>query len=76
MHPARRNIVISLLSTYALYLISSLIFLDPAHMFTSFLQYLLFSPSMTNVVMVYAFSNIQDVVRGRLHPEWSSGNFR
>ncbi|POY74474.1 hypothetical protein BMF94_2473 [Rhodotorula taiwanensis] len=59
-----RNIVISLLSTYALYLISSLIFFDPAHMFTSFFQYLLFSPAMTNVVNVYAFSNINDVTWG------------
>lgn len=49
-----RNIVISLLSTYALYLISSLIFFDPAHMVTSFFQYLLFSPAMTNCIMVYA----------------------
>lgn len=59
-----RNIVISLLSTYALYLISSLIFFDPAHMITSFFQYLLFSPAMTNCIMVYAFSNLQDVTWG------------
>ncbi|GAA5977405.1 hypothetical protein JCM10908_004966 [Rhodotorula pacifica] len=55
-----RNIVISLLSTYVLYLVSSLIFFDPAHMITSFLQYLLLSPSMTNVINVYAFGNIND----------------
>jgi len=68
----RRNIVISLLSTYALYLVSSLIFFDvrparlsareaaeltrgdpqPAHMFTSFIQYLLLSPSFTNILNV------------------------
>lgn len=44
--------MISLLSTYALYLISSLVFFDPAHMITSFFQYLLFSPTMTNAIMV------------------------
>ncbi|KAM0750978.1 hypothetical protein T439DRAFT_300931 [Meredithblackwellia eburnea MCA 4105] len=59
-----RNIVISLLSTYGLYLFASLIFLEPAHMFTSFIQYLLLAPSFTNVINVYAFCNVQDVTWG------------
>ncbi|KAI5479453.1 chitin synthase, glycosyltransferase family 2 protein [Pseudohyphozyma bogoriensis] len=59
-----RNIVISLLSTYGLYLIGSLLFLDPSHMFTSFLQYLLLAPSWTNIINVYAFCNVQDVTWG------------
>lgn len=42
-NPIFRNIVISLVSTYGLYFISSLIFFDPAHMVTSFVQYLLVS---------------------------------
>ncbi|GAA5928047.1 hypothetical protein JCM3775_002798 [Rhodotorula graminis] len=68
-----RNIVISLLSTYALYLISSLIFFDPAHMFTSFAQYMLLSPAFTNIINVYAFCNIQDVSWGN-RPEEKPSN--
>ncbi|BGP49869.1 Chitin synthase 4 [Rhodotorula kratochvilovae] len=68
-----RNIVISLLSTYALYLISSLIFFDPAHMFTSFLQYLLLSPAFTNILNVYAFANVNDVTWGN-RPEEKVSN--
>lgn len=59
-----RNIVLSLLSTYGLYLLASLIFLDPAHMFTSFLQYLALAPSYINVINVYSFCNVQDVTWG------------
>lgn len=83
--------MLSLLATYGLYLISSIIFFDvrptpspshsanesqPAHMFTSFLQYMLvrlplargdadgrsqLAPSYINVINVYAFCNVQDV---------------
>ncbi|BGP01634.1 Chitin synthase 4 [Rhodotorula toruloides] len=68
-----RNICISLLSTYVLYLVSSIIFFDPSHMFTSFLQYLLLSPSFTNVINVYAFCNVQDVTWGN-RPEEKASN--
>jgi len=91
-----RNIVISLLSTYGLYLIASLIFFDvstrslhvgapdlslpclsscfqPAHMFTSFIQYLLLAPSYINVINVYAFCNVQDVTWGN-RPEEKPSN--
>lgn len=59
-----RNIIISICSTYALYLVSSLLFLDPWHMFTSFLQYIFLAPSYTNVLNVYAFCNTHDVSWG------------
>ncbi|KAL9548850.1 Chitin synthase, class 1 [Mucor bainieri] len=59
-----RNIIISLCSTYVLYLVSSALFLDPWHMFTSFLQYILLAPSYTNVLNVYAFCNTHDVSWG------------
>jgi len=36
-----RDIVISLASVYGSYFLASFLFLDPAHMFTSFLQYML-----------------------------------
>lgn len=59
-----RNIVISLCATYAMYFVSSLMFLDPWHMFTSFMQYILLSPSYTNVLNIYAFCNTHDVSWG------------
>ncbi|GAA5981861.1 hypothetical protein JCM11641_001922 [Rhodosporidiobolus odoratus] len=67
------TVVVSLLSTYGLYLLSSIIFLDPAHMITSFVQYLLLAPSFTNVINVYAFCNVQDVTWGN-RPEEKVSN--
>lgn len=58
------NIVVSVCSTYVLYLVSSVLFFDPWHMFTSFLQYTLLSPSYTNILNVYAFCNTHDVSWG------------
>ena len=59
-----RNIAISLLSTYVMYFVSSFLFLDPWHMFTSFVQYIFLSPSYTNVLNIYAFCNTHDVSWG------------
>lgn len=59
-----RNIIISLCSTWILYGVSSALFLDPWHMFTSFLQYLFLAPSYINVLNVYAFCNTHDVSWG------------
>ncbi|KZT69531.1 glycosyltransferase family 2 protein [Daedalea quercina L-15889] len=59
-----RDIVISLLSTYGLYVIASLIHFEPWHMITSFLQYLLLAPSYIAVLNVYAFANVHDVSWG------------
>ncbi|KAJ3213190.1 Chitin synthase, class 1 [Clydaea vesicula] len=52
------GLLISIFSTYGVYLLSSLIYGEPYHMFTSFVQYLLFLPSFTNILMVYAFCNL------------------
>ncbi|KAI8922159.1 chitin synthase-domain-containing protein [Powellomyces hirtus] len=62
--PAFRDIIISLGSTYGLYLISSLLHLDPWHCITSMLQYLLLLPVYINVFMVYAFCNLHDISWG------------
>lgn len=62
--PIFRTIILSLLATYGLYLVSSLMFLDPWHMFTSFLQYSLMAISFTNILNVYAFCNTHDVSWG------------
>lgn len=59
--PGFRNIIISLGATYGLYLVSSFLYLEPWHMFTSFFQYLLLLPSYINILNIYAFCNIHDV---------------
>ncbi|KAI0783497.1 glycosyltransferase family 2 protein [Abortiporus biennis] len=59
-----RNIVVSLLATLGLYILASLIFFEPWHMITSFIQYLLLAPSYINVLNVYAFANVHDVSWG------------
>ncbi|KAF3085705.1 Chitin synthase, class 1 [Orbilia oligospora] len=59
-----RDLLISLCSTYVIYFVSSFLFWEPWHMFTSFLQYLLLSPSYVNVLNVYAFCNTHDISWG------------
>lgn len=59
-----RDIVLSLLSTFGLYLLASLVHFEPWHMITSFLQYLLLAPSYIAVLNVYAFANVHDVSWG------------
>ena len=61
---AFRDIVLALGSTYGLYFISSFLYFEPWHMFTSFIQYLFFLPSFTNILNVYAFCNLHDVSWG------------
>ncbi|GAB5593934.1 Chitin synthase [Umbelopsis nana] len=61
---AFRDIVVSVCATYALYLVSSLLFFDPWHMITSFPQYIFLMPSYINVLNVYAFCNTHDVSWG------------
>ncbi|GAA5864069.1 hypothetical protein JCM3774_006369 [Rhodotorula dairenensis] len=58
------QIVISLVSTYGCYLLSSLIALDPWHMVTSILQYLLLAPSYINLLNCFAFCNLHDLSWG------------
>ncbi|KAJ1971277.1 hypothetical protein H4R35_005361, partial [Dimargaris xerosporica] len=59
-----RDIVISIASTYGLYFVSSLLYFEPWHMFTSFIQYICLLPSFINILNVYAFCNIHDVSWG------------
>ncbi|CDK28471.1 unnamed protein product [Kuraishia capsulata CBS 1993] len=59
-----RDLVVATGSTYALYLIGSLLYLEPLHMLTCFVQYLLLSPTYINVLNVYAFCNIHDISWG------------
>lgn len=59
--PGLRNMVISLSSTYGIYLISSCLHRQPFHMITSFLPYLLLLPGYINILNIYAFCNTHDV---------------
>ncbi|KAF9195658.1 Chitin synthase, class 1, partial [Haplosporangium sp. Z 27] len=58
---AFRDITLSLISTYGLYIVMSVLYMDPWHMITSFIQYLLMMPSYINILNVYAFCNTHDV---------------
>jgi chitin synthase len=53
-----RNIVLSLVATLGLYFISSILFFEPWHMITSFLQYILLASSYINVLNVYAVGTL------------------
>lgn len=59
-----RDLVVATSSTYVLYFLASFLYLEPWHMFTSFIQYLLLSPAYVNVLNIYAFCNIDDVSWG------------
>lgn len=59
-----RDIAISLLGTYGLYFLSSFLYLEPYHMFTSFIQYMFLLPSYVNILMMYAMCNLHDVTWG------------
>ncbi|SNX81787.1 Chitin synthase 4 [Melanopsichium pennsylvanicum] len=58
------NIVISLAATFGIWTIASIMFLQPAHMITSIVQYLLMAPTFVNVISIYAFANINDISWG------------
>lgn len=57
-------IVVSLLSTYGLYTIMLILYLDPWHMFTCSIQYFLMIPSYTCTLQIFAFCNTHDVSWG------------
>ncbi|SMR41688.1 unnamed protein product [Zymoseptoria tritici ST99CH_1A5] len=58
------TLIVSMASTWLLYLIASILFLDPWHMITSFIQYLLLTPTYLNILNVYAFCNTHDITWG------------
>ncbi|KAI9891522.1 MAG: Chitin synthase, class 1 [Vezdaea aestivalis] len=58
------TLMVSMLSTYVLYVVVSCLFMDPWHMVTSFVQYLLLTPTYINVLNVYAFCNTHDITWG------------
>ncbi|KAF8000554.1 hypothetical protein HF325_005483 [Metschnikowia pulcherrima] len=58
------SIVVSLLATYGLYTLTSILYLDPWHMVTCSLQYFLMIPSYTCTLQIFAFCNTHDVSWG------------
>lgn len=58
------NMILSVLSTIGLYFVMSFIYLEPWHMFTSFIQYFILLPSYICTLQVYAFCNTHDVTWG------------
>lgn len=58
------TLIVSMMSTYGLWLVASLMMFDPWHMLTSFVQYMLLTPTYVNVLNVYAFCNTHDISWG------------
>ncbi|KAI9708158.1 MAG: Chitin synthase, class 1 [Bogoriella megaspora] len=58
------TLIVSMLSTYVLWIVVSILFFDPWHMITCFLQYLLMTPTYINILNVYAFCNTHDITWG------------
>ncbi|KDQ21855.1 glycosyltransferase family 2 protein [Botryobasidium botryosum FD-172 SS1] len=62
--PAYTRMLVSIISTYGVYVAASLLAFDPWHLLTSFIPYLLFSPCYINVLNIYAFANLDDISWG------------
>ncbi|KAJ6593847.1 chitin synthase-domain-containing protein [Mycena capillaripes] len=61
---ANSTMLFSVVITYGLYASSSILAFDPWHMLTSFIPYLLLSPTYINILNIYAFSNLDDISWG------------
>lgn len=57
-------IIIALFATFGLWVVASLLYLDPWHILTCSLQYSFLQSSYINILNVYAFSNWHDVSWG------------
>jgi chitin synthase len=57
-------VLIALASTYGIYIIASILYMDPWHILTSSWAYFLGMTTSINVLMVYAFCNWHDVSWG------------
>ncbi|EJT48618.1 hypothetical protein A1Q1_02345 [Trichosporon asahii var. asahii CBS 2479] len=62
--PVFSRMVVSLIATYGIFVISSILALDPWHIGTCFLQFLLFQPMYINILNIYAYSNLHDLSWG------------
>ncbi|KAJ3389496.1 Chitin synthase, class 2 [Lobulomyces angularis] len=64
LEPIFRDMVIATCSTYGMYTISSILYMEPWHMITSFVQYMVLLPTYVNTFMIYAFCNLHDISWG------------
>lgn len=55
------KMIVSLATTYGIYIAASIFALDPWHMLTSFIPYVILSPMYLNILTIYAFCNLDDV---------------
>ncbi|EIW63419.1 uncharacterized protein TRAVEDRAFT_69433 [Trametes versicolor FP-101664 SS1] len=62
--PAYRIMLFSIIMTYGVYAVSSVLSFDPWHMLTSFIPYMLLSPTYVNILQIYAFANLDDISWG------------
>jgi chitin synthase len=67
------TLILSMLSTYVLWFVVSFLFFDAWHMFTSFIQYLLLTPTYINILTVYAMCNTHDLSWGTKGAESAPG---
>lgn len=58
------NLIVSVTSTIGLYIVMSLLYLEPWHLITSSAQYFLLLPSYICTLQTYAFCNTHDVTWG------------
>jgi chitin synthase len=58
------GLIVSLASTWVMWLVVSILFFDPWHMITCFIQYLVLTPTYINVLNIYAFCNTHDISWG------------
>ncbi|KAI0043669.1 glycosyltransferase family 2 protein [Auriscalpium vulgare] len=61
---AYQVMLFSIVVTYGVYTFASFLAFDPWHMFTSFIPYLLLSPTYINILNIYAFANLDDISWG------------
>lgn len=59
------TVFVTAISVFGVYIVAGLLSFDPWHLFTSWAQYLFVSTSYTNILNIYAFSNIHDVSWGQ-----------
>ncbi|CRK22982.1 hypothetical protein BN1708_017994, partial [Verticillium longisporum] len=60
-NPVFYTLIVSVMSTYGIWFLASFLMFDPWHMFTSFVQYMLLTPTYINILNVYAFCNTHDI---------------
>ncbi|KAI8604976.1 chitin synthase-domain-containing protein [Dissophora ornata] len=62
-------LILALVCCWAVYLVSAILYGEPWHMITCFVQFLLLLPSYVSVLGVYAFCNMHEVNWGIKEPE-------